>query len=251
MKVRRRILNEIKGQPMQQKALAFAVYLKFKVGRDSIVKDFSINKIRKITGLSATTINKYLPILLQNGWASICGSTKKHLVISRLASNTNNRNVCIDRFCFKSFKDVYNSIRSFLVILIQARKDFIKRTIQIATNPQVGENFKAARKTMKRLVREGIIRDGEYKEYGMSLKRIAKETGNCVRTAQRAIQYAIDKGWVTKQRHQEQVFAPKTNYYLPYGYTFSTKNNIYRIYANTYELSTCVASDISHGNIRW
>ena len=27
MKVRRRILNEIKGQPMQQKALAFAIYL--------------------------------------------------------------------------------------------------------------------------------------------------------------------------------------------------------------------------------
>ena len=86
MKVRRRILNEVKGQPMQQKALAFAVYIKFKVGRDSIVKDFSINKIRKITGLSATTINKYLPILLQNGWASICGSTKKHLVVNRLAS---------------------------------------------------------------------------------------------------------------------------------------------------------------------
>ena len=39
-------MNEVKGQPMQQKALAFAIYLKFKVGRDSIVKDFSINKIR-------------------------------------------------------------------------------------------------------------------------------------------------------------------------------------------------------------
>ena len=242
MKVRRRILNEIKGLPMQQKALAFAIYLKFKVGRDSIVKDFSINKIRKITGLSATTINKYLPILLRNGWASICGSTKKHLVINRLASSTNNRNVCIDRFCFNSFKDVYNSIRSFLAILIQARKDFIKRTIQIATNPKVGENCKAARKTVKRLVREGIIRDVEYKEYGLSYKRIAKELGNCARTAFRVMQYAIKKKLVCKHNNVEQIYAPKVFYRSIIGYTFATKNNIYRVYANTYTISHGIVS---------
>ena len=242
MKVRRRILNEIKGQPMQQKALAFAIYIKFKVGRDSIVKDFSINKIRKITGLSATTINKYMPILLQNGWASICGSTKKHLVINRLASSTNNRNVCIDRFCFNSFKDVYNSIRSFLAILIQARKDFIKRTIQIATNPKVGENCKAARKTVKRLVREGIIRDVEYKEYGLSYKRIAKELGNCARTAFRVMQYAIKKKLVVKHNNVEQIYAPKVFYSSIIGYTFATKNNIYRVYANTYTISHGIVS---------
>ena len=242
MKVRRRILNEVKGQPMQQKALAFAVFIKFKVGRDSIVKDFSINKIRKITGISATTINKYLPILLQNGWASICGSTKKHLVINRLASSTNNRNVCIDRFCFNSFKDVYNSIRSFLAILIQARKDFIKRTIQIATNPKVGENCKAARKTMKRLVREGIIRDGEYKEYGLSYKRIAFELGNCAKTAFRVMQYAINKKLVVKRNNYEQVYAPNVFYRNIIGYTFATKNNLYCVHANTYTISHGIIS---------
>lgn len=242
MKVRRRILNEIKGKPMQQKALAFAIYLKFNVGRDSIVKDFSINKIRKITGLSATTINKYLPILLQNGWAFICGSTKKHLVINRLSSSTNNRNVCIDRFCFNSFKDVYNSIRSFLAILIQARKDFIKRTIQIATNPKVGENCKAARKTVKRLVREGIIRDVEYKEYGLSYKRIAKELGNCARTAFRVMQYAIKKKLVGKHNNVEQIYAPKVFYRNIIGYTFATKNNLYCVHANTYTISHGIIS---------
>jgi len=236
MKIKRRIMNDIKGQPMQQKALAFAVYLKFKVGRDSIVKDFSINKIRKITGLSSTAINKYLPILFANGWASICGSSRKHLVINRMASSTNNRNVCVDKFCFNSFKDVYNSIRSFLAILIQARKDFIKRTIQIATNPQVGENCKAARKTVKRLVREGIIRDIKYKEYGLSYKRIAKELGNCARTAFRVMQYAINKKLVVKHNNVEQVFAPKVYYRHIIGYTFSTKNNLYCVHANTYAI---------------
>ena len=183
-----------------------------------------------------------MPILLQNGWASICGSTKKHLVINRLASSTNNRNVCIDRFCFNSFKDVYNSIRSFLAILIQARKDFIKRTIQIATNPKVGENCKAARKTVKRLVREGIIRDVEYKEYGLSYKRIAKELGNCARTAFRVMQYAIKKKLVVKHNNVEQIYAPKVFYRSIIGYTFATKNNIYRVYANTYTISHGIVS---------
>jgi len=242
MKVRRLILNGIKGQPMQQKALALAIYLKFKVGRDSIIKNFTINKIRNITGLSATTINKYLPILLENGWVTFCGSNKEHLVISRLASNTNNRNVCVDKFCFNSFKDVYNSIRSFLAILIQARKDFIKRTIQIATNPQKGQNCKAARKTMKRLVREGIIRDGKYKEYGLSYKRIASELGNCARTAFRVMQYAINKNLLVKHNNIEQVYAPKVWYRHILGYTFATKNNLYSVHANTYTITHGIIS---------
>lgn len=253
MQVRRKTINECKGQPRLQKALAFALLLKFRLGRSSMMRNYSINKIHTLTKISATTIEKYLPILVKNGWVTFCGKGNQHLIVCKLCSGTNNRNVCVDRFCYDSFKDVYRSLRAFLALIIQSHKDFIRRTIQIATNPENGENCKAARKLVKRLVKQGILCSiyDAYKEYGLSLKRIAKETGNCTRTAQRVMQYAINKGWVAKQHHQKQIFAPKTNYYIPYGYTFSTKNNIYRIYANTYELSTCIASDISHGNIRW
>ena len=140
-----------------------------------------------------------------------------------------------------------------MALIVQAHKDFIKRTIQIATNPQKGQNCKAARKLVKRLVKQGLLHDvySTYKEYGLSLKRIAKETGNCIRTAQRIMQYAIDKNWVKKQNHTEKVFAPNINHYQVQGYTFSTKNNLYRVYANTYELNNIVAANISHGNISW
>lgn len=246
-------MNECKGQPRLQKAVAFALYLKFKLGRSSMMRDYSINKIHKLTKISATTINKYLPILIENGWVTFCGKNQQHMVVSKLCSHTDKRNVCVDVFCFDSFTEVYRSLRSFLALIIQSHKDFIKRTIQIATNPQKGQNCKAARKLVKRLVKQGLLHDvySTYKEYGLSLKRIAKETGNCIRTAQRIMQYAIDKNWVKKQNHTEKVFTPNINFYQVQGYTFSTKNNLYLVYANTYELNNVVTASISHGNISW
>ena len=106
---------------------------------------------------------------------------------------------------------------------------------------------------MKRLVRQGVLRSiyGAYKELGVSLKRIAKEIGNCVRTAQNTMRYAISKGWTTKQHHCEQVYAPSVYYKYIHGYTFSTKNNLYRILANTYTLSGGIAADLGMVIIRW
>ena len=245
----------MKGQPSLQKALAFAIFLKFKLGRSSMMRNYSINKIHNLTRISSTTINKYLPILIQNEWVHFDGKDKQHLIVSKLASHTDGRNICIDKFCFDTYKDVYRSLRSFLALIIQSHKDFIKRTIQIATDPQQGQNFKAARKLVKRLVRQGILNSlyDAYKEYGLSFKRIAQETGNCIRTAQRIMQYAISKNWVTKQHHQEQLFVPKLYFRHIDGYMFSTRNNVYRIYANTYELNNVIhnnlCSDAWYGNI--
>lgn len=236
MKVRRKILNEIKGQPRVQKALAFALLIKSRTRRDSTVKDFSINKLRTLTGLSAVTVAKYLYTLEEQGWVRYDGKRGQHLVICKLSSHSEGRNVCVDNLCYDSFKDVYNSIRTLLAMSIQARKDFIQRTIQIATNPKRGQNFKAARRTVKRLVNKGIIRDiyTKYKEYGLSYQRIAKELGSCARTAFGVIEYGIQKGFVIRHKHQEQFYA-KGVFFLPVrNYTFTTKNNMYRILANTY-----------------
>lgn len=239
MQLRRKIMNDITGQPRKQKALAIALYIKKSVGRNSIVKNYSTNKLRKITGLSAVTINKYISELKEMGLISFCGKNNEHLVFNKIASHTANRNISVDCFCFDSVRDVYMSIRSFLALIIQSRKDFIKRTIQIATNPQKGQNCKAARKTLKRLVKQGIIRDAyaKYKEYGLSYEKIATELGNCVKTAFSTIQYAIRKGWVTKQLNVEQIYAPKVCFRSIEGYSFCTKNNLYRVHANTYCIS--------------
>lgn len=244
MEIRRRIFNNCKGDPQLQKAVAFAIYVKYKFGRSSMMRDFTINKIHKLTGISPTTIKKYLQILSRMGYLSYQGKNNQHLIICRLSSHTDRRNITIDKFCFDSFKDVYRSLRAYVALSIQAHKDFIRRTIQTATDPKRGQNFKAARNIVKRLVRNGILKSvyGVYRELGISYKRIAKETGNCVRTAQRIIQYAVSKKWVTKHTHFEQVFAPKVNFHYVEGFTFSTMNNLYRVLANTYVLEENVGA---------
>lgn len=250
MQVRRKIINECKGNPKLQKALALAICLKDKLGRSSTLHNYSVNKIHTTTNVSATTINKYLPILIEHGWVSFDGKNKQHLVVKKLASHTQCRNICVDKFCFDSFKDIYCSLRAFLALIIQSRKNFIKRTIQIATNPKKGENCKAARKLVKRLVNQGVLRSfyDAYKEYGLSLKRIATETGNCIRTAQRVMGYAIKNNWATKQHNYEK--AESDNFYYD-GYTFYKNGNLYKIYANTYKLNQSVAAALSLGNNRW
>jgi len=251
-------MNECKGNPRLQKAVAMAVYIKFKLGRSSLMKDYSINKIHDLTGISATTIKKYMPILVEHGWLLFSGNDKRHMTIGRLCSQTEKRNICIDKFCYKSYKDVYRSLRAFLFLIIQSHKDFVKRTIQIATDPKRGEDFKAARKLVKRLVKQKVIGEiyDKYKEFGISLKRIAKETGNCIRTAQEIVKYAIKKHWAKKQNNFDQMYVQGCYYrsinFFPFAkdYTFSTKNNLYKINANTYKLSKGISKDVTR-EVAW
>lgn len=246
-------MNECKGNPQLQKAVAIAIYMKFKLGRSSMMRNYTINKLHNATNISAATIKKYLPILVNRGLVRFDGKNNQHLIVCNISSHTKDRNICIDKFVFDSFKSVYYSLRSFLALIIQSHKDFIKRTIQIATDPQKGQDCLAARKLVKRLVKQGVLNGmyERYKEFGLGFKRIAKETGNCVRTAQRIMKFAIENNWVCKHKNAIQILAKNVCYRDIDGFTFSTRNNIYKICANTYELNASVAHDISTGNIRW
>lgn len=252
MYIRRKIMNECKGNPRLQKAVAIVLYMKQTLSRDGMIKDFSYNKIYELIGIAPTTLRKYLPIMEQHGFVCFQG---QNLVLKSLHSKHKDRNICVDKINFNSFKDTFKSLRSFLALIVQAHKDFLKRTLQIVANPKNNKEFQAARKLVGRLVKQGILSDRhqKYKEFGLCYKRIAKEIGSCVKTAQNIMRYAVDNGWCTKQHNQEQIFAPKVNKRKIDGYTFSTKNNLYIVYANTYSIDSSVACcGISNaGNIRW
>lgn len=238
MQLRRAIITDLRGAPRRQKAVAFALLLKSLLGRASIIPNYSVNKIRALTGLSATAIKNYMATLQQMGYVRYCGRNKQHIVIASLASHTTNRNINVDAFCFKTFKDVYNSLRAYIALAIQHRKDYIRRTLQIVNDPHRGQDYRSARKKVKRLVKHGILasRYDEYREYGLSYTRIAKELGNCARTAFNVMQYAVKKHFAHKNHNQEQIFAYRVTYMRVCNTTFSTLNNIYIIHANTYTL---------------
>lgn len=157
-------------------------------------------------------------------------------------SSHKSRNIDIHRINFKSFKEAYYGLRAFLFLLIQKRKDFIRRTLQLANNPYPGDDCKRARQKVKSLVKRGLLKTWTYVEKGLSYKRIAKETGNCIKTAQKIAQYAVTNRWCTKKTHFNPFFMRGVNYMEIAGYTFTTLNYAYAVTANTYKLSRGIKS---------
>lgn len=252
MKVRRRYMNDVKGSTMQQKALAMAVYLKHRIDRrDSTLYNFSPNKIKTITGIAPKTLMRYLPTMLSCGYAAFTGKNREHLLIKRLSSHSDYGNIDISNFRFDSFSEVYNSLRAYIFLMLQARKDYVRRILQAVKNPPKGADYKEIRRKVKVLVNRGIIRNAqqEYREFGLSFKRIAKEIGICTRTAENVVNFAVKKAWVKKERHVSQFFFPKVNRYPVKGCTFSTRNNVYVVRANSYALSRSTAVGLCIGDI--
>lgn len=245
MQVRRSIFNHIKGNPKQQKALSLCLLLKYRCGRNSTIKDWTYNKLHNITSMSATTLRKLLPILIKNGWVHFSGKNNQHLVVGRNASHNKERNIRVDIFCFDSFKKLYNSVRALVALAVQHRKDFIRHTIQTCHNPKDNKELRKARKHMKRLVRMGVLKgmDDEYNELGLSYSRIAQETGNCIRTAQRIIKFAIIAGWCSKKQKKTFYQLKGISFREGYGlFTYASKDYIVIMGANRYSLKEDVSN---------
>ena len=241
----RRIINDIKGEQRKQKAVAIALCLKHSIGRDSCIHDYNPNKIHSFIGISPNTFKTYLPLMVEMGLVHFDGKNKEHLVISSLHSKRRNRNIDIHRFSFKTFKAVYDSLRAFIMLLIQKRKDFVKRTLQLANNPHPGDDCKKARIKVRCLVRQGILRKTIWDEKGISYRKIANEIGCCIRTAQDVVKYAIKQRWCRKTTHFDYYYMKGVNHREVNGYTFTTRNYGFLISANTYSISNGIKKCLS------
>lgn len=240
MEISRIFINEVTGDMQNIKTLGLAVYLKF-ILQNSMFKHFSMNKLADHSKVSYKTLRKYLPLLEEKKLIHYEGRGKNTiLVINRLSSHFEKRNFTIDILKKDSFKETVKSLRAFIVMRLQAKKDYIRQLLQIYHNPRKCDNFKAVRRKVRRLVKAGVLKDPwqKYVEKGLGLRKVAKEVGCCVVTALKTVNYAIGNGWLSREHHYEQVYAKGVNYLEIYGYTFTTKNNMYIVHANTYTLSS-------------
>jgi len=237
-------MNQARGSAWEQKALALAIWLKY-ILRNSRLEHYSLGRLSALSGVSYRALKTYMAILHSDNYIHFEGTEKnKVLVVGKIASKTSNRNIDISAFNFNSYKDVYNSLRTFLMARIQAKKDYIAHLLQVRHNPGRDVNYKVVLKKVKNLVQCGVLKssDQKYREWGLSLQKIAKEVGCCVKTAQKIVKYGISQKWIAKKHNFEQIYAPKIGYFRVEGYTFSTRNNIYRVHPNTYTLSPSLSS---------
>lgn len=227
------------GNTQMQKAFALAIYIKSRCRRDSTVYNFNPHRIHKLVGISPNTFKKYYPLMVKMQLVHFSGKNNENLVFDHLKNRKHKQNnIYFENFCLGSYADIYKSLRSQIALCIQRRKNYVRHILQMTRNPKRNEykEFHAANKKKRNLVRRGIIRNSEWRDYGISYQRIAKEVGCCVRTAQRVIAYAVDNGWCTKSHTWWRDKLPGVHFRPVDGYTFTTLNYGYVIQANTFTL---------------
>ena len=232
--VRRNIFYSARGNANLIKALALALYVK-KNFVSSAITNYSINKIRNITGLSYSAIQRRINTLKQYGFIELTGKHKPCLVFKRIASRCKHCNIDLTKCVFSSVKDLEKSLFAMFLIEIQKRKDFAKHTIQSANNPKSLKEAKEAKKICKRY---GYGK--EFKEYGISYKTIANKMGVCLQKAFEIVKFAITNRMIVKIKKQDQYYEKGIKFSNKYcefdNITFITNNNAYKIYANRYSL---------------
>lgn len=247
MQLKRKIFHKCRGNKRIQKAVSLALLLKLRLGRTSTLRNWSVNKLHEVTGASASTINKYLPLMRTLGLIHHEGKNDRNLVVKKLSSKHIGRNIDISRFNFSSFKDIYNCLRAFLALAIQARKDFIKHVLHAAHNPSSYKEMQSARSMLRRLVKDGAIRgmDSKYEDHGIGRKRIADETGVCLRTAHRIINFAVNRKWWKKINHRERWIVRDVGFNnTGEMFTYATRDTLVIYHANRYNLNHSLYKDI-------
>lgn len=244
MKIKRKYIKMMKGDTELTRAFALLLWVKSKFVSSTIV-DFSYNRLHILTGLHLNTIRKRIKTLkslnlvrLEHGHLVFCpiSSKSKYLAyeykdlqgtpMSRKEKDNNNDALLVT--------DYEKYLCSLQVVEIQRRKDFVKHTFESLEAPDTLDEYHKAKKTAKRY---GY--NGEYKEFGLSYKKIAKELGVSLQKAFYIVKFAVENGILAKVRNQIQTYIKNARFIVNKYFddckrTFCTKDNAYLVLANTY-----------------
>ena len=227
-----------------RKAIAFSLFVKAHT-RNSIVKNWSVNKLHDITGVSADAVKVRLKLLQNMQLVEFTGVGNKHIVFKSLHSHTAHRNVVIPEIVFipnnnlkknayaQEIKNIENVLTAVLLVEIQRRKDFVKQMIQQKRTPRSKKEYKAATKVCNRF---GYGRN--FIDRGISYKYMAAKIGMSVYKSIQIVKFAVNYHLVKKIRNIYKSFAMCSKYTedMLTNYTYCYRNRIIKNYANKYAL---------------
>lgn len=242
--IRRKLHRQMIGRKDVVKAISLSLFVKSKY-KSSVINDFTYAKMHRITGLSVSSLKKRIGILKGFGLVKFIGTNGQHLCFLGLSSDTKHRNIDISYFVYDNIEDCDRSVFASFLVEIQRRKDFAKQMIQKATvSGRTVKEIKAAKRSCKRY---GYGR--EYCEFGISMKRIARDMGVCVKTALVIVRWAVEQHLIEREYCQEQKYFKgigELSFFLDgmTDFTFCTKDNEYYIFASHYSLTKKTALSI-------
>lgn len=235
------LLGAMSGNLLLVKAIAMAIFVKNHL-KDARVTHYTPNRLRDLIGkhqrpLHHTTVTKYVDELLRADLARVEGAD---LVLCSLSDRRGKFNLSLGDTSGLTISELENHLLTAQVMLILKRKEFVKRTIETATNPKrTKDGYQDFKQARRRCRQYGYTR--EFHDHGLSYRTIARRLGISLQKAEEVIRYATTCGLLVKHTHQQQLFAYGIGAAAKYinesrSTTFSTKNNSYIVYANTYTM---------------
>lgn len=244
MEIRRKILNDMYCDSELRKAIAFSLFIKTRV-KSSAVQGWSINKLHKITGVSACAVRKRIDTLKALSLVEFTGKNNRCLVFKSLKSHTSHRNVLIPNIEFISNEDskknayaqnikfIEDTLSAMLIIEIQNHKNYAKQMIQQSKRPKGLKAYKEAKNACNRF---GY--GEEFCDNGISYIYIAQKLGVSLQKAFNTVKFAVQNGILQKCRNIKKFFYSNINYIedMVGNYTYLKNNIVYKVYANNYKL---------------
>lgn len=242
MYLKRRILVDLYKNVELRKAVSMALYIK-RYYVSSAVHNYSTNKLRTITGLSANVIKKHVNTLVVYGLAEFVGRKKDVFVLHTLKSSTKHRNIYIDDKDFAYDKKKNKNINAqkikfiddlvciAMIVEIQKHKDYAKHIILQKMCPKNVKEFKEARSVCK-----DAGWGSQYVEKGLSYHGIAKNLGTGLQKAFLLIKKACEMKILRKINNIRKIYYQGAIYVQDMfkSYTYIYNNYVYKVYANSY-----------------
>lgn len=231
MKIRRELYYNIITDTAKVRAVAMSLLIKKHI-RSSAITDYTSDKLHKLTRLHADTCKKYVGILVKLNLAEFVGRNGKTLVFKKLFSRHQRKNIDLGDIDGSSVMDIAYHLYAIFNVEIVRHKLYAKHIIETAT-----DGFKNVREAKRKSRKYGYGR--EFIENGLSFKTIAKRLKCGIQKAQAIIKFCVDKLFLIKNKHITQIYdkyAQTTILFRPDLYTFATKEYLYIVGANSYEL---------------
>lgn len=234
VKLSRKLHYECLEDAEVRKAIALLLFCKRNT-KNSTIMDFSFNKLHNMTGLHYVTLRKRMATLEGMSLIMRHGKDKRNLSFLRVHRSNDRNNITFPDEELKSVKDYEDALLSITIVETQRHKEYVRKLINtIKHSHNYADVKKACRKVNGEY--EGVR---EYVDNGISYRYLSKKMGVSLQKAFQVVRFAVEKKFVELKKNFEQIFSRGVNYYLDKMnsvFTFSTKNNIYMVKANTYRV---------------
>lgn len=231
-KISRKLYHENISDVDAVKALALLIFIKNSFPT-SVVPNYSVNKLVRVTGMHANTIRKRISTLADMDLIEFTGKYNQHLKFKKVRAKNSNIKLSINT---SSVKLIEKGLRALFLVEKVTQKNYVEQRVKLANAPKNIKELKAGRRASKK------CGSSNFKDNGISYAYLADKLGVSIKHAVEVVQYAINLKLIVKHKVISQVvyIEDRANEFVrvfsELKGVFAKKNSVYKVEANRYSL---------------